>query len=1140
MRAVQTSPVVRWIFISIIVVIGALVLGIGSWFVLRPLENYRSLIIEEVKKATGAEKVTIGHLAWAVSPLSLAVGAKADKLEIQRAPGLAHLEVHSLAAHVQPFKLFFGKLPIKIVVHGGEAVIAPAPDGTPPKASAAASAAGQSNFDLGKYVRADLEVSNFAITADPALAGSPGADSTLRVSDVSIQSTVAGFPGNFDLEIEGRAEVDLKQGNTVASGPFRFSVEGYFQTEAEKIVGVKLSQMDLNLDKTILGSRGALEKTDSMNCRLRSKGQAILSSDGSVKQVQFDGATLDFDTTSLGFSAQYDTGAEEVSVRWAMPKTEVKNFRIPMAIWRHAPVSGILETTGQLLLQKNQLRTGNWRVALTQVRIDTANFSEVLDPSSKGTVSFSFVSEGVVDQGRISSPRTEFQLDGTEAQIEYGRGRLIKPAGHQFVALVKAQIQNERLDLSELTLVLHTFTAKGRGALDGFSSWMQGGPAQLKFDLATNRVDLSQWTGYTAAMRKPPPVEGFVEMVGSVEGEVGGKDVGWSKLNWRIDRFNLSNLRGGLDEESSLRLGLVKGDWVLSGPFTMSFLLSGRGTGSMVERASLSSHVDLTPLAFKYKDEIRKSEGVPFMLDLSAQQSKNRLTIQKGNLRFHELDLGFQGQILQGSRKGFIDLSMARPIRLSDWKQFFLKTPKIPLEGTVQWRGRVGFAGSNTFEAKLDLAKLAVEGELLMKGLGGRISGFRNPLRNGNGKILLQPEGLVVPALSFEMGGAKASLAGSLAPRGPGKGAVTLSRYLGAKGWEGSLQIALSRLFTEDFASSEAAPVPGSTTNLAPGGPTLGEQLRDLVTMPVLRESRFKVGLQVAQGRIADVAFSDLNARTLWSEGLFNLQPFGIKVFGGSVSGSAVFDATHLYTRKEPPQISLSVKTESVDVGEVLKVYKPPLAAVAGGAVSGNLTLAMQGFEVDEWMKSARGRLSGEIRKGHFDTLSTLRDSLDGFALRSEAKDYLLKNYQKEQCLQKNFDGNVDVQIAQGRLTMEKGDLRFATGSGVRLKGEIESDLKVALRGDFLASAACISGEARTCLAGSDGRATIPFKITGTATEPKPEMDYAGLGKKVLMCAASQVRAQADAEVRKRLEDAKGGVEQKAKEKLKDLFKRGG
>jgi hypothetical protein len=1141
MKSVRTLPVFRWILIGLGVFLGAIFAGVGAWFYLRPLESYRPLILAELKKASGAESVSLGELSWHAGLTDLSLGARVRDVRLERVPGLPLVSLPSVELRIQPIKLLFGKVPVKARVKGGEAVIAKAAEqAVPTPKQALPESAAPSDVAAG-FVRVDLEVDDFAIVVDPALAGSPGEDSTLRLSDLKIRSAIVGYPGSFDLDLSGRAEVDLKRRRIVANGPFRVSLEGYSQTEGPKIVGVKISEVSVDLNKMLIGLGGVVEKTDSMECRFDAKAQAILDTTGAPKQFKLDGGVLSLGSVKVDVSGDYGVAAEEASVRWALPRTEVKDFRFPLAVWRHVPVSGIVESAGVGVMQKGSPRAGNWRVALTQFRIDTAAFKEVLDPSSKGVVSFSFVSEGTLDQGRISSPRTEFQLEGGEAQIEYGRGRFVKPAGHVLSALVKASVQGDRLELEDLSANLHTFQLHGRGFMDGLSGWLQGGKSKVKLNAATNRVDLSGWSGYTAALHKPLLIEGLVEAAGSLDGEIGG-DTGTSGLNWRIDRLNLSNVRATLDEDTPVQLGLAKEDWTVSGPLSLSFLLQGRGTGSVVDRASLATRFDLSRLAFKYKDEFRKADGVPLLLDISSQASKNQLKIQKGSLRFHELDLAFQGQILQGSRKSFVDLSMARPIRLSDWKAFFLKAPKIPLEGTVQWKGRVGFAGARTFEAKLDLTQLAVEGELQLNDIGGRVSGYRNPLRKGQGKMLLQAEGIVVPSLSFEMGKAKANISGRVAPKGS-RNSATLARYLTAKGWEGELQLALSRLNEEDFAPDQIAAKGAAAKAVAPSvpaGPTMGERVRELLAIPALKQSNLKLSLRVPEGRVSDIAFADLNARTLWKEGLFNLQPFGLKVFGGRVNGSVVFDATHFYNRKEAPQVSVSVKTENVDLGEALKIYKPELAQTSGGRVSGDLTLSMQGFETEEWIKTAKGRLVGRIDQGRFDTMMALRDSLDSFALRSEAKAFLLKEYQKEQCLQKNFDGGVDVQIDRGRLVMEKGELKFATGSEVRLKGVIEADLKTQLTGDFLASPACLGGDVRGCLAGPDGRAVIPFRIGGTALEPKPDVDTGALAKKAVACATTKVRAQAESEVRKRLEEAKDAAGDKAKEKLKNLFKRGG
>ncbi|MBS1983175.1 MAG: hypothetical protein JST16_03300 [Bdellovibrionales bacterium] len=1124
---------VGWVKWALPTALGLVVLSfvsLGLYLVTHPPLAYKDKIAQAIREALQAEKTVVRDVRWTFSFGDLSFGVKALDVDVEGSPRAKALSFKSFVISTQPLKLLFGKMPIKVVAHADKLLL------SLPTEKAEAPTANSPLPTWIKYLRLDLEVKADEVSLDAAGLQSFGADSKLSLGEMNVRGTLAGVPGYFNLKFESEVFADLKNSDLSARGPLKSEIEGFFQVEANEPVGVRVSRFDVDLDEMTITGMGFVEKPSTIPLSLSSEVQVFFDKNLAVRTTDISKARLHYDNLNFDLNGSLENNGK-VSVRWSVGKTEFKDLHLPFTSLRSVPLEGILETSGQMQYSPQDKLNGFWRMAFNNIKFNSSGLMTG-DAASKGRVNLSFMSEGAIEVGRFSSPKTELQVNGTDAEINFLSGKFRKPIGRTFQLVAKAEIKDDNFSLNNFAMTFHQMEVQGSAHLNDISGFLSGAPAEFKMNLGSNRIDVSQYSTFLPLFRKPPPLEGFLEFSGGAEGILKRDHLSSDDIRWRVDRMNLSNFKTVFDKETLIQFGLDGGDFSLTGPMQCSFLFQGRGKGTVVDQASLMSQMDLTRSSLIYQNRFRKPSGIPLVFDVYADQSRQMLRIRRGLLSLHDLNLSFDGQISQGSSRGFVDLKMSKPLKLSNWRSLILDAEDVPFDGLVQWHGRLGFTSPTTMESNFDWQTLSVEGDLNVSDFTGRVNDFRNIVRKGQAKISVLPESINVSSLSFELGGAKVGATGKL-DFGRGRKQGNIARLLSREGWELESAITMSRINPDDFASlASARKLP---ENMKPESLPLGPQIRALLDQPVVKGTKLQIALRSPEVTLKDFRLTGLNARLGWNKGLLQLQPAGFRGFGGGISGSLVWNAEKYYTRKDAPEFSASLKADTLDLTELSKSFKPDFASLVGGKFDGQLTLASNGYEMSEWMDHLRGRMNGRVTAASFETLQVLNKMIDGLTSQSAVKDLLLREAKREACIQKKFSGETDIEIIDGRLAIDKANLNFDAGSSVELKGQVKKDLSVELDGNFLAGAKCISGDARACLADAQGRAAIPFEIRGPAASPSVKAEYAAIATKVAACAGQRLAKRAEAAVKKQVSGAvKQGtdaIENRAKDALKSIFK---
>jgi hypothetical protein len=175
-------------------------------------------------------------------------------------------------------------------------------------------------------------------------------------------------------------------------------------------------------------------------------------------------------------------------------------------------------------------------------------------------------------------------------------------------------------------------------------------------------------------------------------------------------------------------------------------------------------------------------------------------------------------------------------------------------------------------------------------------------------------------------------------------------------------------------------------------------------------------------------------------------------------------------------------------------------------------------------METLQGRWQGNIEDGRFEGQSLFQRMIEEFFDQSVARDYLLREVSKDQCLGESFQGQVDLGLGK-KWDLNRLDLVFQTGSQVSASGAPEE-----LRGVFRAGSRCIRGDARKCLAGPSGQAELPFFVKNQKDDWSFQLDLGPLGNRLTDCLSDAVASSARQAIQRAVPD-------ELRKKIQDVFK---
>jgi hypothetical protein len=1118
-RVGKIFSILKWSFFILFGSVISVSLAVMIWFYLQPLDKLAPKLESFIQQEIKAERVSLGKIKWKFALSYLGLGLVVDKVKIDNAPEFKQLEMGSLQFVTQPFKLFLGKFPFSFELKDSKLVLNPPISRKDNQVEAvlsnelATELLNETTKDrirkyldstIAKLIRVQIDILNFKVESHDTV-------SSLNVDKGKV--VISGFPGTFTFDMD--VDTFWNQNRWKLEGNSQVEFSGFFQMWEKNLVGIKIEKIDLDLKNIQIEHQWGLQKPKGMDLWIYANSQLIIDKNLDLTSVDLTGGKFIVDEIQTEFTALFKT-EKDFSFHWFSAPREMESLELPIVGVSDIPAKGIFELNANAKMTEKYGLDATWKMNFNNFVVEASKLKRFVDPESFGQIRFSFVNEIELKGNTIRMPRAEFQFNGTGSQIEMADHKFIKPKGDKLELLIKAGTKEDNLHLDHINIQANNLAFEAKAEMFGFSEFvMNAVPGRIKADVLTNTVDLTPWSPYFPIFRKVP-LEGTVQFSGSADGPVYSDADPFREVSWRIDRLSANKIRGSIDRDAFQHFGIKKSKTHFNGPFSIDFLLQGRGFGDRIHRGSFLAHVDLSKMGMVYREQLRKPAGVPLLLDFSLEKSQNRLIVRRGQLKAHEADLVLSGQLAQGSHRSELDFKIQKPIQLQNWRDFFSNLPKdMPLSGEVKWNGKISFDGQEAMEGNVDLGQLSLEGMGEAKNLNFWLPEFSKTVEGGFGKILFQKDGIYIPEAGFKSGETTIKGSGSAIFKTTKSNLGTIARYLGSDPMDVTSQISIDQ-WDESFFSKNvvgSSEKVESTNNLSDstGGDTqtlTDEPLFDfksILNSPRKRLSTVKMAINASVSKKSRLKATQLGTLVLWNQGVMKAEPLHFLMWGGEFKGSIVVDTRMYSERKESPLWTINGSLKDFDFEPLLRVLKSSHSGSLGGSFTGNIQWVGEGLDTDNLSETLRGRITGQVNDGFIGYLDTLRGDIRTLVQNSAATDYFLDTVDVDKCFPAKINSGIDAQLRNGILVIEKGSLQFEGGTTIDVIGSLDKK-NMDLSGTYSAGEYCYTPKIAPCYKRDFEK--ISFSLKGKSEKLESGVNAVDLGKKLADCLDLEIGRQ--------------------------------
>jgi hypothetical protein len=1042
-------------YFLIIPVVFTFIAGIG-FFWIYPAYELRPWMTEKLVTTLKAQSLRVGDMTWAHSLPRFSLGIALKDVEVQGGAWFHDLKLEELKLSFSPFSLVFEGTPFKLEAKGVDADLKfSSPRDADPHAIEEATVTGPAPTKkaekLAEWVRKLLAYAKgykVQLRDSRVKFEIPSSDKSVAATRVVLQDM------ELDAELDAswrqhiRMEANAQAGSSSASwilaGPVEFSSKSVLAVRDGNVpVSLEFSDFEIDLSEANFTGWDVFERFAPGLWKLQAKPRVLFREEEGhflIGEVISGETSVRLDDLKVELNSRYQPG-KEFELHWLVGRSEVKEFHLPLKWIRRAPGVGVISSMGRLHVRDRLDNSDfNWRLALNNFKMDSSYLASLWGDkkSSSGPLILSAVSEGRLQNGRLESPRSEIQIEAGDVNWDPPESIFVKPRGAKARLLVRFSHDSEGLKLTTLDADLHSLNVRGTGSVKNLLGYVLDDEAlTVNLDLDTNDVDLSEWTALFPWFRKVP-LQGVFEAKASASAVYDpSKEKRWSLSEWNVEKFHFSNVKGSF-EKGGVDIAGLRQD--LNGPFSVNFFFVGRGDGTRVNRATLLSQVDLSGASIWLSDQFRKPQNVPFLLQISADQSRNRVDISKGRFQFSTLDMSFMGQMIQGAGRSRLKVSLEDPIDLSSWRRYF---PDAKLQERVRGRvwldGSLGLDSNFRSEKDIDWSTLTFDGQMRFEDFAWDSDLLGNAFDNVSGQLRFSDRAIEFTPIAIRKGAQTYKLEGSLRPEpkvGQKQRALYLIDWFLNPVWNLEANVQIPRLelssmlkkleskdryaFPDDWLGSDR--IKGSKANL-----------------------NLDIGSLHWEG---EELFSKLLGKFEFDRGRATLRPFSLLHKGGKIKGSATLDLTPVWVRNEDPQWAASVNVEGLDVSAV-----PFSMGFPKGLVKGDATFTSQGRYYADWEKNARLRGLATLTRVQEDFWTRpIKAKVDAFFDKSEASDYLISDARKNECYAQPETALVEFQKTDDKLDL--GRVR------VNLKGGGRLDLQADVKEASLRHRARVSGKA--------------------------------------------------------------------------------
>jgi uncharacterized protein involved in outer membrane biogenesis len=500
----------------------------------------------------------------------------------------------------------------------------------------------------------------------------------------------------------------------------------------------------------------------------------------------------------------------------------------------------------------------------------------------------------------------------------------------------------------------------------------------------------------------------------------------------------------------------------LSGVFRVKDL-KFRGT---LKDLATNGEIEGTQGAVGYGKTFQKATGIPLVLTTDAHYAGNKLSIRKGRLKLHTLELATAGDVQFGDG-ATVNLSVkSEPASLDGWEKILPAIASYQLTGTMDAqatvRGKVGKG-----------AVPQIQGTLNLKKASAKPPDFPKPIENLDTKINFTGQRADISDLSLSLGKSRIRIVAAIQKFSP----LTLT-----------YKMSTPEIWPADYQQS------------------LAEDRKADVMQNLQSEGQFTMAggnmmyqgkLSSSSGTLYNVAYKGLDATVSLADKVANIKSLQVNAMSGAVQLAGE------YSFKEPvPRFSVGSKVQGIDVKELYSALDPKAERDLRGRMNADMKLTGSGKSWEEVKPTLRGQGEAEVVQGALLNFNIAESTLGGVTgipgLTNIVNPSLRKKYPETFTAKdtefKELKANFD--LADGRINVK--DLRMSAAEFVvQGNGWADFTRRVDFRSTVSFSqrlSADLSQSAREMryLLNNQGQFEMPIALKGRMpnVKPKPDTNY--------------------------------------------------
>jgi uncharacterized protein involved in outer membrane biogenesis len=527
-----------------------------------------------------------------------------------------------------------------------------------------------------------------------------------------------------------------------------------------------------------------------------------------------------------------------------------------------------------------------------------------------------------------------------------------------------------------------------------------------------------------------------------------------------IDPLDLNRLKTAAPR---LRDVLPK-DLDLAGVFRVNDL-KFKGT---LKDLALNGGIDGTQGAIRYGNSFHKPVGVALALSTDARYSGDRISIRKGQLKLHTLELATAGDIQFGDATA-LNLSVdSKPATLDGWDKIIPAIASYQLAGTMEveakLRGRAGKGATPDVQGVLTLTKASAKPPQ-----------FPKPIENLDTKIKFTGQRADIGDMTLTLGSSRIRVAAAIERFAP----LTLT-----------YKLSTPELRPADYSAA------------------LSEERKADVLRNLMSEGQLSLAgatttyqgkISSADGTLYKVAYKGLESNLTLANQVANIKNLRVNAMSGAVQ----LDGEYSF-REPAPRFAVATRLQGIDVKELYSALDAKAERDIRGRLNADMRLAGSGKSWDEVQPTLQGQGEAEVVQGAVLNFNIAEAALNGITgvpgLTNLINPAMRRKYPE------TFSAK-DTEFKELKMTLDVGDSRMNVKSSrmaaadflVQGSGWADFTRKVDFRANLFFSdrlSADLAQSAREVkyLLNNQGQLEVPLALTGRLPNVKvvPDSRYLG------------------------------------------------